>query len=191
MILCYTVCVCFQSIDGQIRQREGASDGAQTAVRSLEVQHVTGLSDLRGRVARCDAAIARLAADSKTSNDSIRQLSLQQQQQEARLNDKLKSLDSKVCLLTIYPIINLTKMFYVKGFVEALWGGGGGGGASTPKFGYSPPPPKSAHISLSLFSLPLSNFKKSSPYLLSLQELGRLDSSYLYKIYFSFCLISH
>ena len=134
--------VYFQSIDGQIRQREGASDGAQTAVRSLEVQHVTGLSDLRGRVARCDAAIARLAADSKTSNDSIRQLSLQQQQQEARLNDKLKSLDSKVCLVNLHPssiyipLLTLQKCFTLRISRRTFWGGG----ASTLKFGYSPAP---------------------------------------------------
>ena len=52
----------------------------------------------------------------------------------------------------IYPIMQC--------FLEACFffggeGGGGGGGASTPKFGYSPPPQKSAHILLSSWCLPL------------------------------------
>ena len=48
-----------QSLEGEIKQKETVIGGTQDNVKTLEMHHVAGLTDVRGRVARCDAAIAR------------------------------------------------------------------------------------------------------------------------------------
>ena len=48
-----------QSIEGDIKQKDTALGGTQDNVKNLEMHHVTGLTDVRGRVARCDGAISR------------------------------------------------------------------------------------------------------------------------------------
>ncbi len=39
-------------MEQQIKARENQSEGATNAVKNLEMHHVAGLTDLRGRVAR-------------------------------------------------------------------------------------------------------------------------------------------
>jgi len=73
------------------------SEGTNVAVKNLEVSHVTQLADLRSRVARCDASIARLAADLKTCYESIRTLNQTQIESNSKLMDKIHHVDSKVC----------------------------------------------------------------------------------------------
>ncbi len=78
--------------------KETHVEGAQNAVKNLEIHHVAGVTDLRGRVARCDAATARLAADIKSCNESIQLLNQNQQEQQGRLLDRVLGLDAKVML---------------------------------------------------------------------------------------------
>ena len=57
---------------------------------------MAGVTDLRGRVGRCDAAIAKLAGDVKTCFDSIKSMNQQQQDKTQKIQDKLSSFDQKV-----------------------------------------------------------------------------------------------
>ncbi len=41
-----------QAMEQQIKAKENQSEGASNAVKNLEMHHVAGLTDLRGRVAR-------------------------------------------------------------------------------------------------------------------------------------------
>ena len=41
-----------QGLEQSIRFREGQSEGTNNVVKSLEMHHVAGLTDIRGRVAR-------------------------------------------------------------------------------------------------------------------------------------------
>ncbi|NXN28469.1 FA81B protein, partial [Nycticryphes semicollaris] len=50
-------------LERQIRTRDGAAVETNFAVRSLDHKYIQGLGDLRGRVARCEASIAKLSGD--------------------------------------------------------------------------------------------------------------------------------
>ncbi|NWI34652.1 FA81B protein, partial [Sula dactylatra] len=50
-------------LERQIRTRDGATVEANFAVQSLDRKYIQGLGDLRGRVARCEASIAKLSGD--------------------------------------------------------------------------------------------------------------------------------
>jgi len=83
-------------LEAQIRERDGATVGTHTVVKNLELNQVAGVTDLRGRVVRCDTSIARLAADLKNAFDTIRNLSQQQQDHSARLIENVHALDTRV-----------------------------------------------------------------------------------------------
>ena len=86
-----------QFLENQIQSKQSVSEGTSVAVKNLEVSHVTELADLRSRVARCDASIARLASDLKTCYESIRTLNQSQQDNNSKLVEKIHQVDSKVC----------------------------------------------------------------------------------------------
>ncbi|KAM9367966.1 protein FAM81B [Phaethornis superciliosus] len=50
-------------LERQIRSRDGAAVETNFAVQSLDYKFIQGLGDLRGRVARCEASMAKLSAD--------------------------------------------------------------------------------------------------------------------------------
>ncbi|NXV24768.1 FA81B protein, partial [Cepphus grylle] len=50
-------------LERQIRTRDGAAVETNFAVRSLDHKYIQSLGDLRGRVARCEASIAKLSGD--------------------------------------------------------------------------------------------------------------------------------
>ncbi|NXI57031.1 FA81B protein, partial [Chloroceryle aenea] len=50
-------------LEMQIRTRDGAAIETNFAVQSLDQKYIYGLGDLRGRVARCEASIAKLSGD--------------------------------------------------------------------------------------------------------------------------------
>ncbi|NWX40044.1 FA81B protein, partial [Steatornis caripensis] len=50
-------------LEQQIRTRDGAAVETNFAVQSLDRKYIQGLGDLRGRVARCEASIAKLSGD--------------------------------------------------------------------------------------------------------------------------------
>ncbi|KGL92726.1 Protein FAM81B, partial [Charadrius vociferus] len=50
-------------LERQIRSRDGAAVETNFAVQTLDHKYVQGLGDLRGRVARCEASIAKLSGD--------------------------------------------------------------------------------------------------------------------------------
>ncbi|GAB0206156.1 protein FAM81B [Grus japonensis] len=50
-------------LERQIRIRDGATVETNFAVQSLDHKYIQGLGDLRGRVARCEASIAKLSGD--------------------------------------------------------------------------------------------------------------------------------
>ncbi|MBN3299989.1 FA81B protein, partial [Amia calva] len=61
-------------LEGQIIQRDGVSSGTSFAVQSLDHKNLAGIGDLRGRVARCDASIAKLSGDVSSTNREIQSL---------------------------------------------------------------------------------------------------------------------
>ena len=99
LLLCllYNVAyVCRQTLEKQLMMKDQVYTGTQTAVTNLEMHHVAGLTDLRGRVVRCDTAISQLSADLKFCTDSIKSLGHERQQQETRIMSRLQRVDDRV-----------------------------------------------------------------------------------------------
>jgi peptidoglycan hydrolase CwlO-like protein len=86
----------FQILEEQLRNRDVVHQGANTAVKNLEIHHIAGQTDLRGRVARCDASLSRLSADIKACNDNIKTLALQVTDNTNRIYDRFQSFEQKV-----------------------------------------------------------------------------------------------
>ncbi|XP_013411484.1 protein FAM81A [Lingula anatina] len=83
-------------VEDQLRMKDSSTSQASAAVKNLEVHHVAGLTDLRGRVARCDASIAKLASDSKACFESIKSLNTEHQNLNTKLMEKLQDIENKM-----------------------------------------------------------------------------------------------
>ena len=70
--------------------------GTNNAIKNLEVHHVATLTDLKGRIVRCDSAISKLGTDMRSCFDSIRQLNQQQQEVSNRIMDRMNGLEQQV-----------------------------------------------------------------------------------------------
>ncbi|NXK55260.1 FA81B protein, partial [Chauna torquata] len=57
------LCQDIEVLERQIQTRDGVTVQTNFAVQSLEHKYIQGLGDLRGRVARCEASIAKLSGD--------------------------------------------------------------------------------------------------------------------------------
>ncbi|KAI0224317.1 Protein FAM81B [Lamellibrachia satsuma] len=84
------------TLEKQLMMKDQVYTGTQTAVTNLEMHHVAGLTDLRGRVVRCDTAISQLSADLKLCTDSIKSLGHERQQQETRIMSRLQRVDDRL-----------------------------------------------------------------------------------------------
>ncbi|XP_048045144.1 protein FAM81B isoform X1 [Megalobrama amblycephala] len=85
-----------QVLEAQIIERDNLAAGTTFAVKSLDHKNMMGIGDLRGRVARCDASIAKLSSDVGNGGRDI--LKLQQEVSELRseLEMKLKDMELKL-----------------------------------------------------------------------------------------------
>ncbi|XP_050799886.1 protein FAM81B [Gopherus flavomarginatus] len=61
-------------LEKQIRTRDNVTSGTTFAVQSLDHKYLHGFGDLRGRVARCDASIAKLSGDINIIRHEIQRL---------------------------------------------------------------------------------------------------------------------
>ncbi|MGH0135476.1 UNVERIFIED_CONTAM: hypothetical protein FKN15_006448, partial [Acipenser sinensis] len=82
-----------QVLQEQIHARDGVSYGTNTALKSLEMQQLCSLGDLRWRIARCDASISRLSAEVKTTQESIQNLAKEQKSSNADVECKIKHIE--------------------------------------------------------------------------------------------------
>ncbi|OCT98574.1 protein FAM81B [Xenopus laevis] len=88
-----------ETLENQIRDRDQVSTGTSFAVQDLDKRHLYGIGDLRGRVARCDASIAKLSGELTTTKHE-----LQVQEKEIRsinvsLETHKKEADFKIMQL--------------------------------------------------------------------------------------------
>lgn len=84
------------SLEDQLRVRDNAAVGTNSAVKNLEVHHVASLTDLRGRIVRCDTSIAKLSSELRNALDSVKQMGGQQQDNQNRVLDRIHNLESKI-----------------------------------------------------------------------------------------------
>ncbi|XP_050966496.1 protein FAM81B [Labeo rohita] len=85
-----------QVLEAQIIERDNLAAGTSFAVKSLDHKNAAGIGDLRGRVARCDASIAKLSSDVSAGWRDI--LKLQQEVSELHSGLELKLTDMELKL---------------------------------------------------------------------------------------------
>ncbi|XP_075449389.1 protein FAM81B isoform X2 [Ascaphus truei] len=88
-----------EALENQIRTRDGVSTGTSFAVQSLDQKHLFGIGDLRGRVARCDASIAKLSGDLATTKHELKMQEKEIHSTSAALETHMKDIDVKVMQL--------------------------------------------------------------------------------------------
>ncbi|ESO92440.1 hypothetical protein LOTGIDRAFT_83787, partial [Lottia gigantea] len=88
------------ALEESIRHRDSATVGQNSALRNLEVHHVGSLTDVRGRIVRCDTSIARLGVEVKSCVQSIRTLSQQQQGLANSQSERMNGIESQIATLS-------------------------------------------------------------------------------------------
>ncbi|XP_031216232.1 protein FAM81B isoform X3 [Mastomys coucha] len=86
-------------LEDQIRIRDQATTGTNFAVQDLNIKHIQGVGDLRGRVARCDSSIVKLSGDIQFIRHECRQIEKSVQELVSALETISKNLDVKVMQL--------------------------------------------------------------------------------------------
>ncbi|XP_013368529.1 PREDICTED: protein FAM81B isoform X3 [Chinchilla lanigera] len=86
-------------LEDQIRARDQAATGTNIAVQDLNIKHLQGVGDLRGRVARCDSSIVKLSGDIHIIRHEHRQIEKAIQELVSALETVSKNVDMKVTQL--------------------------------------------------------------------------------------------
>ncbi|XP_015666526.2 protein FAM81A [Protobothrops mucrosquamatus] len=85
-----------EALQEQIRVRDNLSYGTNSTLKSLEMRQLSGLGDLRGRVSRCDAGLARVSAEHKVTYERLQSLSKEQQATKLVLESKVKETEIQI-----------------------------------------------------------------------------------------------
>ncbi|XP_029399850.1 protein FAM81B [Mus pahari] len=83
-------------LEDQIRIRDQVATGTNFAMQDLNIKHIQGVGDLRGRVARCDSSIVKLSGDIQFIRHECRQIEKSVQELVSALETISKNLDVKV-----------------------------------------------------------------------------------------------
>lgn len=83
-------------LEESIRTRDNVSMGTNNAVKNLEVHHVASLTDLRGRIVRCDTSIARLSTELNNTTAAIKQLSQQQSDMQGKIIERIHDVEARL-----------------------------------------------------------------------------------------------
>ncbi|CAB1321541.1 unnamed protein product [Coregonus sp. 'balchen'] len=85
-----------QSLKSQIAQWDSVTSGTSFAMQSLDHKNLAGIGDLRGRVARCDASIAKLSGDVSDRAQKIVRLQQEVSEVKSGLGERLREMDIKL-----------------------------------------------------------------------------------------------
>ena len=85
-----------QVLEEQVRLKDNYITSSGSTLKTLELQQATAFTDIRGRIARCDAAIAKLASDLHHCQEGVKGTSGTQQTTYQKLQDKIQALELKV-----------------------------------------------------------------------------------------------
>ncbi|XP_071795243.1 protein FAM81A-like isoform X2 [Asterias amurensis] len=86
-------------IEEQLHNRRQLSEHTDNSVKSLEIQHVGSISDLRQRVGRCDISIAKLSGDVRKLNESLMSLTKQTQENHLHQARVIEGMENKISRL--------------------------------------------------------------------------------------------
>uniref|UniRef100_A0A6J0TKV1 Protein FAM81B n=1 Tax=Pogona vitticeps TaxID=103695 RepID=A0A6J0TKV1_9SAUR len=86
-------------LERQIKTRDDVTSGTNFAMQSLDHKHLQGVGDLRGRVARCDASIAKLSGDINIIRHEISKLEREIHTIQSSLENYANNIEMKVMQL--------------------------------------------------------------------------------------------
>ena len=81
---------------------------------------MASLTDLRGRIVRCDTSISKLSSELRNCSDSIKQVNGQQQDIQNKLLDRIHNLESKVIFWGFFLEMEISLLFHFKYFIDKL-----------------------------------------------------------------------
>ncbi|XP_068694390.1 protein FAM81A-like [Montipora capricornis] len=90
-----------EALESEIRSRQIQVEGQGTAVKNLELHHVAGVTDLRGRMARCDSAIQRLVSDIRSNNEIMNDFRQKQSLAIKDIRDQINEQDKSISKLSL------------------------------------------------------------------------------------------
>uniref|UniRef100_A0A8C6ZXT7 Family with sequence similarity 81 member B n=1 Tax=Nothoprocta perdicaria TaxID=30464 RepID=A0A8C6ZXT7_NOTPE len=93
------LCRDVEVLEMQIRTRDNATLESNFALRSLHRKYIQGFGDLRGRVARCEASIAKLAGDINSIRHEARKTDKEIYGVRAALEKSVSDFEKKVMQL--------------------------------------------------------------------------------------------
>uniref|UniRef100_A0A3Q3FV60 Family with sequence similarity 81 member B n=1 Tax=Labrus bergylta TaxID=56723 RepID=A0A3Q3FV60_9LABR len=85
-----------QALEGRITEWDLITSGTTKAIQELDQKNTAGIGDLRGRVARCDASIAKLSADGNSGEWQLNRLQHEVAGVKSAVDGRLKELKAKV-----------------------------------------------------------------------------------------------
>ncbi|XP_028269735.1 protein FAM81B [Parambassis ranga] len=85
-----------QAVERHIAQRDSITSGTTLAVQNLDQKNMAVIGDLRGRVARCDASIAKLSDGMSSGEQQVIRLQQEVAQLRAAVDTRLKALEVKL-----------------------------------------------------------------------------------------------
>ncbi|XP_056313011.1 protein FAM81B [Danio aesculapii] len=85
-----------QVLEAQIMERDNLAAGTTFAVKSLDHKNMMGIGDLRGRVARCDASIAKLSSDVNIGQQDVLNLKQEVNELHSKLDLKMRDMELKL-----------------------------------------------------------------------------------------------
>lgn len=88
--------VSVKTLEDEIRNRDMAVIGTNSAVGKIEVHQVTSLQDLRSRIVRCDQALSKHTADIGNCRSEINVAVREQQTMKESLKEHIHRVEAEV-----------------------------------------------------------------------------------------------
>ncbi|XP_067376837.1 protein FAM81B isoform X1 [Channa argus] len=85
-----------QALERQFAHQDSVTSGATLAIQCLDQKNMVGIGDLRGRVARCDASIAKLSTDVSSGERQMVRLQQEVAKLSSAIDVQLKELEVKL-----------------------------------------------------------------------------------------------
>uniref|UniRef100_A0ACB8ERC2 Protein fam81b n=1 Tax=Sphaerodactylus townsendi TaxID=933632 RepID=A0ACB8ERC2_9SAUR len=99
-----------EMLERQIKTRDDVTSGTNFAVQSMDHKHLQGVGDLRGRVARCDASIAKLSGDTNIIRYEIQKQEREIHAIQSTLENYTNNIEMKgLALMFRYSILTEKK----------------------------------------------------------------------------------
>ncbi|XP_038072164.1 protein FAM81A-like, partial [Patiria miniata] len=108
-----------EGIEEQLLNRERASEHTSNSLKSLELQHVGSINDLRQRVGRCDVSIAKLSGDSRRITESLAAINKHMQDNSAHAGKAVTDLQTEISRLETQLVKNTSEQYSQAGSIEA------------------------------------------------------------------------